>query len=642
VSIVIQSNFTTGEIDPKLYTRYDLEIVKKGLRYARNVVVLPQGGVTRRFGLDYIDAATVTTTAAGIRIMAFEFMDETKYLLVFEHLSLKIYLYTTNTLVATVASPYTTAQLPNVRRSQSQNGFFTTHPDVAPYVLQRVAAHGSWTFGAIAFTYYPTSDFDQNYDAATFTPSATTGTVTVTCSAASIVKASHVNGIFSGNEGVLRITSVDVGAHTITGFTINDFKNTNAISGKLCLLTEPAWSAAYGYPKAVTFFQGRIAYGGSPKLPHAAWLSTTNDFIDFDDSEVLATSSIGVYINTSTSNIVEHLLAEKSFLVFTSTGLVSTQMLEDSPLTPTNASFNLQNADGIGTVPPVIFDNKIVYLDRGGKILWGVDYDVQRGGHVSHNISILSQHLLNLPVDMAAYRNSSDDQGNFLLIINSDGTLLILQAIDEQAVAGWTLSTTDGYFRHVAASEDIVYFVIERTINTVKKFYIEQLNFDTLLDCQILKSAAVSKVITGLSALEGKTVKVIGDGKLQTDKTVSGGSITIDTLATLVEIGLNFTVRIVPLLPPMVEGGSDLYLSKHISTLWLALYESIAVYVDNELLPFLQMDVDTFDAALTPKTGITTFTPTHGWDDDPLLEITQSEPYPFTLLSLGMKIEVAK
>lgn len=642
MSIIIQSNFTAGEIDPKLYARYDLEIVKKGLKYARNVVVLPQGGVTRRFGLNYIDAATIASAATGIRIMVFEFMDETKYLLLFENLSLKIYLYSTNTLVATVASPYTAAQLPYIRFSQNQNGFFTTHPSVAPYVLQRVSAHASWTYGAIAFTYYPTADFDQNYDAATFTPSATTGSVTVTCSAASIVKSSHVNGIFSGNEGVLRITSVNVGANTITGFTISDFKNTSAISGKLCILTEPAWSASYGYPKAVTFFQGRIAYGGSPKLPHAAWLSTTNDFIDFDDSEVLATSSIGVYINTSTSNIVEHLLAEKSFLVFTSTGLVSTQMLEDAPLTPTNASFNLQNADGIGTVPPVIFDNKIVYLDRGGKILWGVDYDVQRGGHVSHNISILSQHLLNLPVDMAAYRNSSTDQGNFLFIINTDGTLVILQAIDEQNVAGWTLSSTDGYFRHIASSEDIVYFIVERTINSVTKFYIEQLDFDTLLDCQIVKSAASSKTITGLSALEGKTVKIIGDDKLQTDKTVASGSITIDSLATVVEIGLNFTPRVVPLIPPILESGSDLYLSKHISTLWLNIYQSIAVYVDDELLPFLQMDVDVFDTALTPKTGIAMFTPSHGWDDIQSLEITQIEPYPFTLLGVGMKIEVPK
>lgn len=640
--VTIQSNFTSGEIDPKLYTRADLDLLKKGVKKARNVVVIPQGGLMRRFGLNYVDNNVIATSASNIRIAIFEFMDETKYLLVFEKASLKIYLYSTNALVATLVTPYTADHLPNLRFSQSQNGFFITHYAVAPRVIQRISAHANWSIGAISFSYYPTSDFDQNYDNANFTPSATSGSVTITCDTAAIIKTSHVNGIFSGNEGTMRITSVDVNAKTLTGFTINDFKNTNAISGKLVILTEPVWSDAYGYPKSVTFFQGRLCYGGSPKLPHAVWMSMTNAFIDFNDSEALANSSIGIYINTSTSNIVEHILAEKSFLIFTSTGLVATQMADDAPLTPSNASFNLQNADGIGLVPPIIFDNKIVYLDRGGKILWGVDYDTQRGGHVSHNISILSQQLLNNPVDMAAYRNSSTDEGNFLFIINSDGTLAILQAIDEQNVLGWTLSTTDGYFRHVATSEDIVYFIVERVIDGVTKFYTEQLDFNTLLDSQVVKTPS-GTTVSGLNHLIGKTVKVLVDDKLQSDKVVSGsGTITLDATGTSAKIGLNFVPLIVPLTPTLVQDGIDLYLPKHISTVWINYYDSLGIFVDDELIPFLRLDESKFDEVLPLKTGTYKFTPTHGWDENQDIEITQKDPYPMILLGLGMKIEVSK
>lgn len=46
--------------------------------------------------------------------------------------------------------------------------------------------------------------------------------------------------------------------------------------------------------------------------------------------------------------------------------------------------------------------------------------------------------------------------------------------------------------------------------------------------------------VTGLSHLEGETVSVVGDGLVQTDKTVASGSITIDTAASIVHVGYNY------------------------------------------------------------------------------------------------------
>ena len=50
--IAIQNSFTSGELDPKLLSRTDIKQYESGLTTALNVVVLPQGGVKRRPGLN--------------------------------------------------------------------------------------------------------------------------------------------------------------------------------------------------------------------------------------------------------------------------------------------------------------------------------------------------------------------------------------------------------------------------------------------------------------------------------------------------------------------------------------------------------------------------------------------------------------
>ena len=57
--VSVQSNFTTGEIDPKINARIDLQQYYNGLQIAKNVTILPQGGVTRRDGSEFV--AEVTT-----------------------------------------------------------------------------------------------------------------------------------------------------------------------------------------------------------------------------------------------------------------------------------------------------------------------------------------------------------------------------------------------------------------------------------------------------------------------------------------------------------------------------------------------------------------------------------------------------
>ena len=86
--------------------------------------------------------------------------------------------------------------------------------------------------------------------------------------------------------------------------------------------------------------------------------------------------------------------------------------------------------------------------------------------------------------------------------------------------------------------------------------------------------------ITGLTHLEGKTVKVIIDDAMSADATVSSGAIVVSTLPTsYIEIGLNYTptIKTMPVelkLPSgntvgqkkrIVEASALLYLSQNLT-----------------------------------------------------------------------------
>jgi hypothetical protein len=60
------------------------------------------------------------------------------------------------------------------------------------------------------------------------------------------------------------------------------------------------------------------------------------------------------------------------------------------------------------------------------------------------------------------------------------------------------------------------------------------------VDCGLTYNGVSTMTISGLSHLEGETVKVVADGAVQADKTVSGGAITLDLAASKVQIGLSY------------------------------------------------------------------------------------------------------
>lgn len=75
----ILTNFTAGELSPRLYGRVDLAKYQNGARELTNMVVLPQGGARKRGGSQYI--ARVRGDAAEARLVEFTFSTTQSYML---------------------------------------------------------------------------------------------------------------------------------------------------------------------------------------------------------------------------------------------------------------------------------------------------------------------------------------------------------------------------------------------------------------------------------------------------------------------------------------------------------------------------------------------------------------------------------
>jgi hypothetical protein len=150
----IQTAFNSGVLDTRLSARVDVKQYYQGMSVGDNVLCLPQGGVKRRPGMEYIADA-----GEECRVVPFVFNINQAYLLVFRNNAIDI--YRDDVFKATVVSTYTTAQLMDLQFDQSADTLVIAHEDHAPALLQRLGSDVSWSLTDIAFSFIPQYDFND-------------------------------------------------------------------------------------------------------------------------------------------------------------------------------------------------------------------------------------------------------------------------------------------------------------------------------------------------------------------------------------------------------------------------------------------------------------------------------------------------
>ena len=651
-AVTIQTNFTTGEVDPLLKSRIDINQYYNALDQARNVLIQPQGGIERRPGLQFIfEVPSAANPQNGMKLIPFEFSTTQSYMLLFVHN--RMYIFKNKELVTNINSSgndYLTTTigstvLATMDHTQSADTLIVVQEDMAPKKIVRGGSHSTWTISDISFEFIPKFNFTpaETTINQTITPSAVDGNITITAGG-SVFTSSHVNQFVEANDGMgrARITRF-VSGTSVEAVVEIPFFNTSAIaSGGTFLDTgyEDSFSTSKGFPRTCTFHEGRLYFGGVKSRPNTIFASRVARFFDFNPGEALDDDSIELTISTDSTNAITGMFSGRDLQIFTKGGEFFLPQSTLDPITPTNVVVNGATRRGSKEgIKPVGAESGTLFIQRAGKSLREFLFSDVELSYISNNISLLSSHLLKSPSDMALRKATSTTDGDLLLLVNrTDGSLATYSILRGQNVIAPSLSTTDGEFVNVGVDVDQIYFTVKRTISSADKYYVECFNDDNTTDSAKLYSGGSkpsTTTVTGLSHLEGKTVKVIADDQMQLDKTVSSGQITLDAVpTTYVEIGLNYTPTIKTLPVELkLSSGNIVAQKKRIVEATANLYLSQNLTLNGNDLLFTAGDFFTGKKRKKPMLG---------YDRDGQMTFSQSEPLFFTLLGIEFKVSVGQ
>jgi hypothetical protein len=650
--VSIQTNFTTGELDPLARARVDLKAYENALEKAKNVICQPQGGVTRRPGTKFINELG-GTPADGVRLISFEFSTNDSYMLAFT--TNRMYVYKNKALITNInasGNPYldttgfglTGTHMDHLVWTQSADTLIIVHEDQRPIKIVRGASDSSWTISNITFDSVPQYAFTiaTSNPAATLTPSDVSGKITLTASTG-VFTSGHVGQYINADpQGRAKIVKF-ISSTVVNAVAEFPFFDTSAIaSGDWELETgyEDVWSATKGWPRSVTFHQGRLFFGGSKSRPSTIWGSKVGLFFDFEAVEGLDDDAVEATLDTNTFNAIVDIISGRDLQVFTTGGEFYVPQEGLTPITPTDFFLSTTSRNGCKEgVRVKQLESGILFIQRQGKALSEIAYSDTQLTYITSKISLLSGHLLKNPTRMDIRRAVATDENDLLLIINeSDGTIVAFSLLRLQNVIAPSEFTTVGSFVDVGVDITDIYTIVKRDDNGADKYYVEVFDNTYLTDSGVKGTTASS---LDMSHVDGATVNVISDGYVELNQVADSAVTFVNPPTASSEVGLpiNVEVKTMP-VDLKIQTGTRIGFKKRIVEVNALLYETQNLVINGNPLPIRSLGADALDDPVPEFTGTKTLHGILGYNNEGQITVTQNAPLKFTLLGLEYKLSV--
>lgn len=308
------------------------------------------------------------------------------------------------------------------------------------------------------------------------------------------------------------------------------------------------------FPGVIAVFEQRDVLSGVTTDPQRIWFTAlgTDTFLIYH-IPVIDTDRIDLTLESA----VKHIVPMQNLVVLTENIEFVLTTVDSDAITPSDFRARPVSYVGSSYVKPVTVNDRLVFAaNRGGHIF---EFLLRAAfeGYKPNDLCIYAPHLFDgyTIVDMALQKAPF----YCLWVVRSDGALLGLTYLPEEEVVGWHLHTTQGQFESICVvaegTEDRIYAVVKRTINSQTKRYVER--FATFaaktirnafhVDCGLSYSGASTRVFTGFEHLEAAEVAVNYGTGVQLDLTVSSGTVTLNPDAisypesTTAQIGLGYT-----------------------------------------------------------------------------------------------------
>ena len=665
--VQFQTNFSVGELDPLLRARTDLQQYQNALETAENVTIQPQGGASRRAGLEFI--YDFGSSFTSFKLIPFEYSVDDSYLLVV--VTGRIYVFKGGVLQTDIngsgndyiaVSAITAAMIDELNFTQAVDTLILMHEDLEPQRLVR-NSDTSWTVGALPLTNVPYYAFSITTVAGTtltadsfnhLSTDSSDGTITIeaqksgkTASAvftqtASYYENQYINVTPFGRLRIIRKVSTsklecyaEVPLFNDEDIAQADFECERGY--------EDVWSSTKGWPRSAAFHEGRLYFGGSKSRPNTIWGSKVIDYFTFDVGTALDDEGVEATINTNQLNVIVNLNPGQDLQIFTTGGEFIVAQAANEPVTPAN--FLVKPQSRLGSKPGVPIEDlagATIIVQRQGKSLISFQFTDATASYASQPLSVLSSHLLNDPTDLSIRRATSTDETDRLFLVNGgDGSMAVYSILQAQNVIAPSRFTTDGEFVAVANELSDTFTIVKRTIDSTDVYYLEKFDEDLTLDSA--KQGAAASSVT-MAHLNGEEVQIIRDGVLEDAQTVpaSPHTVTFDTAASSShQVGLNYdvTIKTMPAEPKLPQGTVQ-GVNKRIVQVDAIVHETQNMSINGKLVPFRKFGTGVLGQPVQEFTGTKTVHGLLGFSNTGQITITQSVPLKMTVLGIEYRMSV--
>lgn len=421
--------------------------------------------------------------------------------------------------IYTLASPYAAADLGLLKYTQSASVLTLTHPNYAPYNLQRITptnwnltaisfaptisppdglVYGASASGTACYSYLVTSVDVNGQESLPSSPlfvnnavniGTTAGTITVAWNPAA--NATQYN-VYKAEVSVGSQVPSNV-AYGYIGYTnSNTFIDSNIVPD---FTTSPQIFnnpfASGNNPGCAAYFQSRLVFGSSTANPMTFWMSQPGIYNNFNITmPALPDNSIeGTLVSDQVNAIKSFKTMQGGLVTLTAKGAWiinggGSPATGGGPVSPSTIQAAPQAYNGASDLPPLVSNYDILYVQAKNQHVRDLAYNLYIGVYTGTDISVLSNHLF---ADFLLLEWAwAEEPHKTVWAIRDDGTLLCLTFMKEQEIYGWSRHDTLGDFMSVAVVGeidpidkvefvDVPYVVVKRFINGIWVQYIERM-----------------------------------------------------------------------------------------------------------------------------------------------------------------------
>ena len=693
-----QRDFSAGELDPDAERRDDVDIHKAGLKKALNTRPLDVKGITRRQGrrIRYYETglnervSPVSEIEFDVTLKANRFVARDL----------------TGAVVSDLAAPWTLGMLPELDWELNEKEIYVTHRSMPTQVITYDSDAGTWSIADFSFLiglsgetripFYRFADFGV-----TMTPSALTGSITITFSAP-VLESQHVGLLFRYAERQIQIDSITDSQNAaatvieelprtqrltvpdIEGYSVGEvvegdttntvgeivavaattvdvvitknlggFKTSDTLIGpnarstvsNVADITPGAsvqWDEQFisefrGYPGAVSKDRKRLVLCDFEQFPEAVLWSAIDAPTDF---KTTGTADGSIFEYVPDTGRVYAVVGGADQFVFTDRRVYYIPISGSTPLAPGSVEFRRIASEGAARVRPVAVSDGAVFVSSKKTRIMAVSATGQQTRpYIVQPISRFHGHLVKDPIAIAAASGAGGVPGEALYCVNADGTMIVARYDEGDEWVGWFPWDGAARITDVRGGNDQILMTVAYDLGMTIEA-VEEPDGDVVMDGII---DLMDPADTGLLPFAGETVDVMSKGGFYLGQALvdGGGNISVEGFSNDdLLAGHKFTVDIRPFIDNF-EGGEDFgqrMRRRKVAKVVLTYRDTQAFRADGR--PFAGYVAGENVEGTRPERSDTDFYRQTGRDWDPTVIIQQDVPGKFKLIELTVKVTV--